>query len=287
MPARSHSTEPSGRRTPKYLAIAADLEARIRSGEYPAGSALPAQRALSAAYGVTLMTLRQALEVLTDRGLVVSHAGRMTLVASPQANYRLDTLRSFTEDLREQGHDVTTVVCDVGLRRPPSWVAGWLGAGRALRLERLRRIDGQAAIQQESWVPMPYAESLRERDFSHESLYHALAGVGVAVERATERIRPGALDAKVAALLGRPAATPTWESLRVTESFTGAYVVVDRAVIVGDLVEIYTERSAQGVMLRWGQSGSPHDPRSGTATGTPHSATATRTAKAANTVPIR
>jgi hypothetical protein len=69
-----------------------------------------------------------------------------------------------------------------------------------------------------------------------------------------------------------------WENLRVTQSFTGAYVVVDRAVIVGEPVEIYTERSARKVSLCWGQSGSPHDP---------HSATATRTAKVASTVPIR
>ena len=42
----------------KYATIAADLKARIRSGEYPQGTALPPQRALSSAYGVTLMTLR-------------------------------------------------------------------------------------------------------------------------------------------------------------------------------------------------------------------------------------
>jgi len=82
---------PAGRRRePKYAVIAADLQARIRSGEYPSGRPLPPQRSLSEAYGVTLMTLRQALQVLAERGLIVQRAGKDTLV-SPPFGYRLDT----------------------------------------------------------------------------------------------------------------------------------------------------------------------------------------------------
>ena len=53
----------------RYRAIAADLAAKIRDGHYAPGEALPAQRELSAAYGVTLMTLRQALQELVAEGL--------------------------------------------------------------------------------------------------------------------------------------------------------------------------------------------------------------------------
>ena len=55
----------------RYRAIAADLAAKIRDGHYGPGDALPAQRELSAAYGVTLMTLRQALQELGAEGLIV------------------------------------------------------------------------------------------------------------------------------------------------------------------------------------------------------------------------
>jgi DNA-binding transcriptional MocR family regulator len=55
-------------REPKYRRIVKDLTAAIRSGVYAAGDPLPAQRALSESYGVTLMTLRQALQVLESEG---------------------------------------------------------------------------------------------------------------------------------------------------------------------------------------------------------------------------
>ncbi|MFC7649409.1 GntR family transcriptional regulator [Streptosporangium lutulentum] len=40
---------------------------------------MPAQRELSALYGVTMMTLRQALQVLSGEGLIVQRASRGTM----------------------------------------------------------------------------------------------------------------------------------------------------------------------------------------------------------------
>ena len=107
------------RREPKYATIAADLEAKIKDGEYRPGQALPGQRDLSAAYGVTLMTLRQALALLTDRGLVSQHPGRGTFVSTPKAAYSMGSLRSLSDDLRAQGHTVDTV--GTGSFLPERW----------------------------------------------------------------------------------------------------------------------------------------------------------------------
>ena len=65
----------------RYRAIAADLAAKIRDGSYAPGDALPGQRELSTVYGVTLMTLRQALRELSDEGLIVQRPGKGTFVA--------------------------------------------------------------------------------------------------------------------------------------------------------------------------------------------------------------
>src|SRR2546423_14509690 len=111
----------------KYATIAADLKARIRSGEYPQGTALPPQRALSSAYGVTLMTLRQALQVLADQGLITQRAGKDTLVSPPQASYRLGTPRSPADDPRGPGDQGTTPGGGGGFRQAvPRSVAGWV-----------------------------------------------------------------------------------------------------------------------------------------------------------------
>ena len=73
---RRRSRHEEGSSMARYRAIAADLAAKIRDGHYAPGEALPAQRELSAAYGVTLMTLRQALRELERRGADRPAAGQ-------------------------------------------------------------------------------------------------------------------------------------------------------------------------------------------------------------------
>ncbi|GAA1590846.1 GntR family transcriptional regulator [Actinoplanes couchii] len=226
-------------RVPAYRQIALDLTDKIRTGVFRPGEALPAQRDLSAQYGVTLMTLRQALSSLRDDGLIVQQAGRGTFVAPVQATYRVDTLRSFVEDLREQGQDVTTEVVSVA-------------AENGLRLERVRYLGDQPVIHQISWVPEPHGSRVSDEDFRRMSLYVALAETGVTIVRASERIVPGLLDPVSAARLRRPAGSAVFVSERTTYAMDDEPVVTDRAVILGDLMEIRAERAATRVSVQWG-----------------------------------
>ncbi|MEV4277200.1 GntR family transcriptional regulator [Actinoplanes xinjiangensis] len=223
---------------PAYRRIATDLADKIRAGEYRPGDALPAQRELSAGYGVTLMTLRQALQELRDEGLIIQQAGRGTFVAPVQAAYRVDTLRSFVEDLREQGHRVTTEVVSVTL-------------DEGLRLERVRLLGDRPVIHQTSSVPTPWAVAIADEDFRRVSLYAALADAGVTIVRASERIVPGLLEEPVAGHLRRPAGEAVFVSERTTYAMDDQVVVVDRAVILGDLMEIRAERAATRLSLQW------------------------------------
>ncbi|NUW29829.1 GntR family transcriptional regulator [Nonomuraea sp. SMC257] len=240
---------------PKYRILQDELSDRIRRGVYRPGQALPAQRKLAASLGVTLMTLRQALRALSDQGLVVQEPGRGTFVTSPVAAYRLETLRSLADDLRAQGRDVATKVLSVEVRRLPSAVAASLGASDdawGLRLERMRLVDGDPAIHQDSWVPEPYASMIRGEDFEVMPLYHALATLcGAAIASATEAIRPVALPARLAEILRLPAGSPVFSSERVTRSLDGAALVHDQAHIDGSRMLIRADRLARSMSLHW------------------------------------
>jgi GntR family transcriptional regulator len=239
----------------RYRSIAADLAAKIRAGDYPPGEALPSQRDLSAAYGVTLMTLRQALRQLNDDGLIVQQPGRGTFVCSPHLAYRLGSLRSFADDLRDQGHEVHTTVVGRAVRRLPARIAAALRASATdsgLRLERVRAFAGRRAVHQVSWVRAPHAEGLREVDFTATSLYAALAARGVAVARATETIRPGILGAALAVHLDDVPGVAVLVSDRITYTVDATAIVADRATILGSMMEINTDRAARGLSLHWG-----------------------------------
>ncbi len=234
--------------------IAADLEAKIRSGEYAPGAALPAQRTLSTEYGVTLMTLRQALQVLIDDGLVSQHAGRGTFVTAPRASYNLGSMQSLADDLREQGRTVQTELLGRTKVRAPKLVTEQLGlepGAVAYRIERLRWLSDIPAIHQESWLPSRYSTELGQVDFTQTSLYGALADLGVVVSRADERLRPGALGDELAERLEQPPGTPVFLSDRVTYGIDESVAVFDRATILGEFVEIRTRRAERSVSVHW------------------------------------
>ena len=252
---RGPTGEQEGAALARYRAIAADLAAKIRDGHYAPGEALPAQRELSAVYGVTLMTLRQALRELSGEGLIVQRPGRGTFVAPPYLAYQLGSLRSFADDLREQGHEVRTTVIARARRRVPARVAAQLRARETetgLRLERVRAFAGRRAIHQVSWVREPHAAALRDVDFTATSLYAALAGAGAVVARASETIRTDALTADVARHLDEDEGAPVLVSDRITYGPDGTALVADRATILGSMMQVTAERAATGLSLRWG-----------------------------------
>ena len=63
-----------------YVRVANDIAARIASGELPAGTRLRAERDLATHYGVAYGTVRRAMEVLREQGLIVTIHGRGTFV---------------------------------------------------------------------------------------------------------------------------------------------------------------------------------------------------------------
>jgi DNA-binding GntR family transcriptional regulator len=65
-----------------YLRVAEDIAARIASGELAPGARLRAERELADYYEVAYGTIRRAMAVLRDRGLIETIHGRGTFVAS-------------------------------------------------------------------------------------------------------------------------------------------------------------------------------------------------------------
>jgi DNA-binding GntR family transcriptional regulator len=66
-----------------YMRVAGDIAARIASGELAAGARLRSERDLAEFYEVAYGTVRRAMKVLRDRGLIVTIQGRGTFVSTP------------------------------------------------------------------------------------------------------------------------------------------------------------------------------------------------------------
>ncbi len=195
----------------RYALVAQGLRGRILSGEWPGGLALPAEQELSRQYEVALGTMRQALQMLVQEGLIERVHGRGTFVK--QALTGAPVMRFFrfgqTDSQPPQSLIVQRSVCHA-----PAQVAQSLGLAPAhlvLRVERLRLLSGKPCLLEEIWLPLPNFESLTQSDPSAwgDLLYPAYARLcDVQIHRASDTIRFGQLAAAQAEQLKLPAGHP-------------------------------------------------------------------------------
>ena len=95
------STEPPARFVPRYYEIEQALRTRI--AELKADDPLPSDAMLCEEFGVSRMTARNAVQRLTQEGLVYRVPGRGTFVAEPPVHRQAGNLLSFTEEMRRRG----------------------------------------------------------------------------------------------------------------------------------------------------------------------------------------
>jgi GntR family transcriptional regulator len=230
-------------REPRYLRIYAGLRDGVASGRLPLGSILPSQRELASQFGVSIMTVRQALQLLADEGLVEARHGSGTYVAD---RYPLDVghLRSFASDLSAQGAEITTELLAAGIVTPPADVSDRLAVtGQVFALRRLRLSGGRPLIVQTSYLPAPLAPTLEAADLGRRGLYAILAEHGLVVTRASETITPTTLRPADARDLARPEASPALLSHQVSFTAVGTAIIDDHALLPGDAVAITASRS--------------------------------------------
>ena len=232
-------------RVPRYHRIAESLRERIRDGELAPGALLPNQRRLAKSFGVTLMTLRQALELLERENLIARRHGLGTFVAAPSIDYDILQLRRFAGDLSAQGEHVTTRLLGSRVTAADRHVTGALGLGpraRVVAVERLRLVDGHPMSLQRSFLAVTLGEQVLEADLGVTPLSQVLEfKLGITIARARETVSAVRLGRREARELGCRAGAPAFESERVSIDSAGAPVVFDRVFIPGDRFRITRE----------------------------------------------
>lgn len=80
-----------------YKRVADELAEQITGGELEPGAQLPTENELSARFSVNRHTLRRAISILSDIGLVNVEHGRGTFVTNGAMNYPVQKEMSFTD----------------------------------------------------------------------------------------------------------------------------------------------------------------------------------------------
>jgi GntR family transcriptional regulator len=155
----------------RYREIERYLRTRVE-GARP-GAPLPSEAELCERFSVSRMTVRQALQELTNDGLVERRRGQGTFVAHRPVHRRPGVFLSFTEEMNRRGVQATSRLLGAGMdepRRSESLDLGLAPGSQVVRIARVRLADGL------------------DEDLGGGSLHSALERRGVIATRATGTI---------------------------------------------------------------------------------------------------
>lgn len=89
---------------PLYLQVESDIRNAITLKKYRPGEKLPTETELSNQYQVSKITIRKAMEKLSDDGLIQKVQGKGTFISYQKEKYHLNKTRGFNDTLSGYGH---------------------------------------------------------------------------------------------------------------------------------------------------------------------------------------
>ncbi|MFF4403636.1 GntR family transcriptional regulator [Streptomyces sp. NPDC001404] len=230
---------------PKYREIADDLRRQIGAGEFGETRKIPSERDLRDRYGVSLMTVRQALGVLRDEGLLESRVGSGWYVAEwrPIVRNALKRLSSTQWgegrsmwDVDIDDRELTPVDVQIELIDAPAGVARALDLDEGARVWRRNRryvVDGEIVMRATSYIPDDLARGTRitQIDSGPGGIYARLREAGHGPVQFSEQVRFRLATPAEVEDLKLAAGAPVVEQHRSAMRADGRVVEVNRMIL--------------------------------------------------------
>ncbi len=234
---------------PAYQVIKRRIIQALSEGIYPAGSVLPAEKTLASQYGVSIGTLRKAVDELVSDGILIRQQGRGTFVAQHD-NDRL--LYYFFHIVRHDGRKVTPKVQLISFKseRASRDQAGKLRlvvGDKIIQITNLLSLDGEPILVDVISIEAARFKGLTQQKFvgRPSSIYNLYqTGFDQTVVKASERLRATAATALQSELLRVPLGHPLLWIRRIALGFHDDPIEWRESFICTDRYEYFSELSS-------------------------------------------
>jgi len=224
--------------TPIYRQIAEAVGALLASGVLPPGYVLPPERVLCAQFGISHMTLRQAMSLLDREGLISSRRGVGTVVTRSRLAKQQQEALSFSEEIRACGGRPKSRLISLDLAIPAPSVRDFFELPqqqKVYEIQRLRLKDGEPLALEVARLPERLCPGLERFDLARSSLYEILEqSYGIRMETCDEEISAEIPNPHQRKLLSLPARTAVLVINRKVFMEDGRPLELTRAVYRGD-----------------------------------------------------
>jgi GntR family transcriptional regulator len=225
---------------PRYVQLADLFRQRMDKGEWGPGSTLPSIDELMQQFDVARVTIRQAIALLADEGLVSPQRGRGTFVtdkAGARRQLRVETtLADLVRMYRGDRPEHSTI--EEGIANPPIKASEGLAAPKYFHMRRVHSRDGERYCVISMYIDYRVFRRAPTR-FRRElvlPLLTSLPGVKIASGRQTLTITKA--DVETARLLGISVNTPMAEVRRILCGADGTVVYLADVTYRGDYIHL-------------------------------------------------
>jgi GntR family transcriptional regulator len=210
---------------PLYYQFAQQLESAIEHGALTPGNLLGNELDIAARLGLSRPTVRQAIQSLVDKGLLVRRRGVGTQVVHSQVKRPLE-LSSLYDDLADTGQSPATRVLRNEVQRASADVAATLGipeGGDVTVLERLRLTHGEPVAYLCNYLPASLFD-LDTASLEATGLYRMMRAAGITLHSARQTVGARSATAEEGELLEEPEGAALLTMRRTAYDDTGRAV---------------------------------------------------------------
>jgi GntR family transcriptional regulator len=240
---------------PLYHQLTCTLKEGIDSGKWQPGEQLPTEARLAEQFGVSKITVRQALRDLADLGYVRREQGRGTFISRPKVDQGPRELTSFSEEMRRHHLTASSRILERSAAKANERVAEALQihtGDPVFVLKRLRMADGAPMGIQTAYIPLILAPGIARQSLENVSLYELLQSrYNLQPVSARETYFAVPAPADVAELLRIDRGYPVFAVERVTYMANGKPLEFVQSSLRGDrysiILELAADRSPQAI----------------------------------------
>lgn len=211
---------PHSSTVPLYTQIKEALRAKIIDGTYVAHQRLPSESEMISAFGVSRITVRQAMNDLQKEGLLFKVHGKGTFVARPNVSQELTHLQGFGEAMHRLGHETFSEVFGLTTVKGGRIACSKLGIAEGewvTEIRRVRYLNRQPISIDYSWIPREVGSRLSEQHLRDKDLFSLLENeLGQPLHSADVEIDATSADADIAARLNIAPNSPILRIERLT-----------------------------------------------------------------------
>jgi len=168
---------PRSSTVPLYTQIKEALRAKIIDGTYVAHQQLPSESEMIHAFGVSRITVRQAINDLQKEGLLFKVHGKGTFVAMPNVSQELTHLQGFGEAMHRLGHETFSEVFGLKMVKGSGIVCAKLAIDEGAAVTEIRRVrylNREPVSIDYSWVRHEVGSRLSEKNLREKDLFSLL-----------------------------------------------------------------------------------------------------------------